>query len=173
MKNMSANSIIFIFSTAFFLLSHSCNNNTSSKKQDVKESNPVAAIHTFTKPHSTYPDTLIITSPAAVFYHPDSLQLLKIKAVTDSNIYKSSMHEYYYQMLTARILLKRNWPGLKIVESNKNRFLLFIKKDNSRIYIDLDTKKDTHGLFVFDGKKAPILVDMTNLETIVSYYLKE
>lgn len=114
----------------------------------------------FIKPPANYPDTLIINFPAAVFYQPDSQQLISIKAVADTMFYESSMHEYFYQMLTARIRLKKPDP-LKIVEANKYRFLLFIKKDNSSVYIDLDARKETHGLFVFDRIKSPVLVDMT------------
>jgi hypothetical protein len=146
MKNISRN-ISLIFSTVLLWLLYSCNNSTSSNKQKAEEITPQPPKHALTKPPGTYPDT--------------------------SNIYKSLIHEYYYQMLTARTLLKRNWPALKIIESKRNRFLLFIKKDNTRECIDLDTKNDTHGLFVFDGKKTPVPVDMTNLETGVSSYLAE
>ena len=73
----------------------------------------------------------------------------------------------------ARIVIKKNWPRLPIIESEKYRYLMFITKDSSREYIDLDTIKDTHGVFVFNGKKSPLIVDMTNIETEISFYLKE
>jgi hypothetical protein len=127
----------------------------------------------FHKPPSTYQDTLIVRRQAAVFYQPDSLQLAKIKAQTDTRVYESSIHEYFYQIRNARMVIKKTWPSLTITESKNCRYLLFIKKDGSRESIDVDTKNDAYGLIVFDGKKGPLMVDMMNVETQVSFYLKE
>lgn len=124
------------------------------------------------KPPATYTDTLIIKFTAAVFYHPDSLQLLKIKLQTDSMIFDGSMHEFFYQMRNARMVIQKTWPGLKITEAKKCRYILFIKKDNSTECVDLDTKPDACGLLVFNQKKSSLIVDMMNVETEVSFYLK-
>ncbi len=150
-----------------------CNNNAASKREHASPANTAAAAKTFIKPPSSFQDTLLIDYPSAVFYQPDSVQLIKIKAVAGSMFYESTIHEYFYQMLTARKVIKLNWPALKILEADKYRFLLFIKKDKTSECINLDKKTDTHGLFVFDGKKPPVLVDMTNTETDISFYLKE
>ena len=171
MINFFSNTDKFFSSICLCMFFLSCNNNAGTKKETIEPAKPV--IKAFIKPPSGYNDTLIVNYPAAVFYQPDSLQLLKIKDVEDPNFYESSMHEYFFQMLTSRKGLKKNWPGLKIVETNKCRFVLFVKKDKTREYVDLNTKNDTHGLFVFDGKKSPILVDMTNSDTIISFYLKD
>ena len=164
----SINSIVI---TWLFFITLSCNN-TSSNKRDTNPVNPVNTTRIITKSASTYPDTLKINFPAAVFCHPDSLQLLKIKKQTDSMVFDGSMHEYFYQMGNARIVIKRAWPGLKIVEAKNYRYLLFIKKDNTHELVDLDTKNDAYGLVVFNEKKEPLFVDMTNIETEVSFYLK-
>ena len=57
--------------------------------------------------------------PAAVFYHPDSFQLLKIKEHADPMHYDGSMHEYFFQMRNARIVIKKTWPALIIIEAKK------------------------------------------------------
>ena len=162
--------ILLVWLLSFIL---SCSNNEGVKKEG---ENPVKLMPTKTipaKPSATYTDTLIINFPAAVFYQPDSIQLSGIKAQTDSMSYDGAMHEYFYQMRNARMVIKKTWPGLRIVESTKYRFLLFIKKNNTRQYIDLDKESDSHGLFAFDGKKASLRVDMSNIETEISFYLKE
>lgn len=123
------------------------------------------------KPPSTYPDTLIVSAAAAVFYHPDSLQLARIKAQTDSSVFDGSMHEFYYQMRNARIVIRKTWPALPITESKNYRFILFISKSKTRYCVDLDEKPDPYGMVVFNGKKPPLFVDMTNIETEVSFYL--
>ncbi len=128
---------------------------------------------TYQKPGSTYQDSLHIKQSAAVFYHPDSLQLLQIKEVMDSSIYDSNMHELFYQMRNARLVIKKYWPEIKIIESKNIRFLIFHKKDGNEEITDLDKKNDTYGLIVFDPIKAPELVDMTNIETPLSIYFKK
>ena len=173
MKNIIGYTGAVISSTCLFFMIFSCNNNGGTKKETASTAKTIIVTKVFTKPPSTYPDTLIINFPAAVFYQPDSLQLSRIKALTDSMVFDGSMHEYFYQMRNARIVIKKNWPGLTITEAKNYRVIMFIKKNNTREYIDLDTKNDTHGLFVFDGKESPLFVDMTNIETAISFYLKE
>ncbi|QEC55539.1 hypothetical protein [Flavisolibacter ginsenosidimutans] len=121
------------------------------------------------KPGSSFEDTLTINTKAAVFFEPDSLQLQKIKAVTDKGVFKSSEHEYFYQIRNAHQFLKTNWPRLKIVEARNVRFLLFKKADNTTTLIDLN-KQDPSGLFVFDVHQAPLLIDMMNIDTGVPDY---
>lgn len=151
----------------FILLA--CNNNASDKsitKAVSTETKPKK----ITKPKSSYHDTLAISASAAVFFHPDSLQLLQIKAITDSMVFDGSMHEYFYQMRNARMFIKKSRPGLPIIESEKNQYLMFVSKEGTRTYVDLNTKYDAHGLIIFDGIRAPVQVDMTNVETIMGFY---
>lgn len=122
------------------------------------------------KPPSSFSDTITINFPAAVFYNPDSLQLEKIKAITDTMIFESTVHDCFYQMRNARWVLKENWPQIRIVETLNVRYLLFIKSDKSKIRIDLDTKNDMCGLFLFNQIKNPIFVDMTNIGTELDFY---
>jgi hypothetical protein len=58
--------------------------NKSQKEEKTEE------VHT--KPPSNYADSLLIRGLCAVFYEPDSLQLLEIKKVTSPQIYDGSMH---------------------------------------------------------------------------------
>lgn len=152
----------------------SCNNNAGTKNEGRHSIiNIEAGKQRKEKPPSTYSDTLLINTAAAVFYQPDQVQLAKIKEVTDSVVFDGTMHEYFYQMRNARLVIKKTWPSLSIIESEKNRYLVFIKKDKTSECIDLNMRKDSHGLFVFDGNKSPLLIDMTNLETGISFYLKQ
>lgn len=163
-------STVFLLNLACLILV-SCNNSKTEKS-----GSPVSHIDTVSKflqkPFSTFQDTLVINYKAAVFYHPDSVQLLKIKQQTDSMVFDGNMHEFFYQMRNARMVIKRTWPDLKIVEARDYRYLLFIAKDGARACIDLDTKNDAYGLFVFNTVKPPLFIDMTNIETEVSFYLK-
>lgn len=125
------------------------------------------------KSPSSYTDTLTITSASAVIYNSDSLQLEKIKAINKEMIFESMVHDCFYQMRNSRMVLKKYWPLVKIIDTSKARYLLFIKADKGKIYIDLDTKNDICGLFLFDGKKDPVLADMTNIDTALRFYFNE
>lgn len=171
MKN-SISICIKVACTTWVMFILACNH-SGSKKTDTFSGVIKTQSKIITKPISSYPDTLIIKFPAAVFFHPDSLQLLKIKAQTDSMVFEGSIHEFFYQMRNARMVIKETLPGLSIIESKNYRYILFIKKDNTGEYIDLNTKNDAYGLLVFNGKKSPLFVDMTNIETAISFYFKE
>lgn len=122
------------------------------------------------KPPSSYTDTITIDFPSAVFYNPDSLQLEKIKAITDSGIFESQLHDCFFQMRHSRISLQSNWPKIKILEIKNTRFLLFKTKDGKQEYFDLDTKNDACGILLFDGRKKARLVDMTNMDSELGFY---
>ncbi len=125
------------------------------------------------KPPASFSGTITIDFPAAVLYTPDSLQFEKLKAITDTLIFESIMHEYFYQMKNSRIVLKKYYPRIKIMEVKNARYLLFKKADGQKEYIDLNTKNDPCGMFIFDGRKDPILVDMTNMESELGFYFSK
>jgi hypothetical protein len=124
------------------------------------------------KPASSFNDTMIIATNCVIFYSPDSMQLKKIKAVNEKIIFESLTHDCFYQMRNARQVLKKDWPGIKIIEGSKLRWLSFIKKDKSKSYIDLDSKNDICGIIMFNKEKEPVLADMMNIETALNFYFK-
>lgn len=126
-----------------------------------------------TKPSSSYSETVKIDLPSAVFYNADSFQLEKIKAVTETRVFESTMHEFFYQMRNSRIVLKRYYPKIKIREVKNARYLLFEKMDGERELIDLNDKNDPFGIFLFDGLQSPRLVDMTNIESELGFYFSK
>ena len=162
--------LITIYIVSVLSLTASCSSNPVQDKE--KKASP-SSHQVLTKPPSNFQDTMLIDFPAAVFYLPDSLQLEKIKELTDSSIFEAAMHEYFFQMRNARMSIKRDWPGLKIVEAKNIRFLLFKGRDNDSTYIDLNTKNDSHGLFLFQPGKKPHYADMMNIDTELGYYFKK
>lgn len=168
MKYFPPITTVFYF---FLIVMISCSNPAVNEKP-IKD-NPAVKKQVHSKPPANFQDTLTIDSPSAVFYHPDSLQLLNIKATTDEGIFEATMHEYFYQMRNARIELTKNWPQLKIIEAKNIRVLRFKKKNKQEVFIDLNTKGDPYGLFLFDMEKDPQLADMMNIDTQVYFYLKK
>ena len=146
----------------------SCNENKQNRPQMQKTTPAVNVI--VKKPGSSFNDTVIIQTRAAIFYTPDSLQMQKIKTVNEKNIYDMLVHDCHYQVENARNVLKHEWPHIRIIDVSKARYLLFEKQDGSRMCVDLNNKNDICGLFVFDTKKDPVLVDMPNVNTVLNYY---
>src|SRR5205085_7055433 len=99
------------------------------------------------------------------------LQLEKLKQISEERIFDGTMHEYFFQMRHAGNFLKQFKPQLHVVWLKKARFLLFGKFNHTSTVIDLNNY-EAKGLFVFDGKKDPVLIEMTNVETQVSDYFK-
>jgi hypothetical protein len=124
------------------------------------------------KPPSSFTDTLFVSGKSAIFYTPDSVQLKKIKAINEKMIYESMMHDCFFQMRNARLVIRRDRPQVKITELSKIRWLAFVMNDNSRRLIDLDTINDICGIYLFDGMKDPERIDMTNVETDLGFYFK-
>ena len=154
-----------------FIYSYSCTNTESSKKNDTEIPATSRAVQS-KKPSSTFSDTLVINRISAVFYNPDSLQLNKMQAITKKELYETDVHNCFYLMRNARMVLKKYWPHIHIIESSEYRYLLFIKADNSQTCIDLDTKEDMCGILLFDRKKEPELIDMMNIDTALGFYFK-
>ena len=155
--------IVFIL-----MLLISCNplpgeKNLEGTKQQLKDT-------LYPKPPGSFTHSTVIDFAAAVFYNPDSLQLIKIKTITSPAIFDATMHEFFYQMRNSRMVLKKYYPHIKIIEVTNARYLYFIQKDGKKEIIDLNTKKNPCGLFIFDGQKAPQLADMTNIETDLGFY---
>ena len=125
----------------------------------------------YKKPSSSFSDTLVINRISAVFYNPDSLQLNKMQAITNKELYETDVHNCFYLMRNARTVLKKYWPQIHIIETCEYRYLLFIKADNRQTCIDLDTKEDMCGILLFDRKKEPELIDMMNIDTALGFYL--
>ena len=159
---------IIIFALTIFS-SCSCIPDKKSNQQETV----ISSRTVISKPPSSYTDTLIINSASAVFYNSDSLQLQKTRLVNKEMVYKSMVHDCFYQMRNAHIVLKKYWPQLKIIDTSRARYLLFIKENKSKLCIDLNTKNDMCGLFMFNQKKDPVLADMTNVDTALKYYFEE
>jgi hypothetical protein len=115
---------------------------------------------------------LFVKQRSAIFYEPDSLQLAKIKALTIKTVFESSIHEFEYQFINAKKLLKLHWKDVSMVEVRKFRYLHFFLSDGKTETIDLDKNGDAFGLFVFDPSKSPRLIEMTNAESLIPDYFE-
>ena len=148
----------------------SCTNSdqTTGHEKNITEKNKIS----HRKPPSGYSDTLKISSLAAVFYTPDSLQWQQLKLVNDTMTYSSFEHDCFYQMRNARHVITQQFPNVKIIEVRKIRYLSFELFNGAIQLIDLDAVADPCGIFLFDTHKKPHPADMTNIDTELSFYFK-
>jgi hypothetical protein len=152
---------ILTLGSVILILCHSCRAPQPDRRDNA--ANQHKAI--LKKPASSYQDSLTIDYRAAVFFHPDSLQLEKIKALNEKGIFESITHDCYFETNNARLVIQRYWSGLRIVDASKTRWLIFEKSDHTRKEIDLNEINDICGLYLFDKKNNPARVDMTNINT--------
>lgn len=88
-------------------------------------------------------------------------------------VFEGLMHDCFFQMRNAHIVLKKYYPKIKIIESTKARYLLFVKEDKSKTCIDLNSKNDICGMYIFNTEKNPQLVDMANVDTELEFYFQK
>jgi hypothetical protein len=163
-------SLFFLgFLLAFFIRCHN-EINTSSILEKINLKDTVTPQTIIKKPGSSYSDTLFIDGPSALFFNPDSIQVEKYKTIVSNNMFESMKHDCYFQQRNSKIVLKKYWPKIKIIETAKTRYLVFIKSNKTQSYIDLDGKGDICGIFLFNTIKDPQIIDMMNVETELDYY---
>jgi hypothetical protein len=158
----------YTLAALFLLLQPGCAD--SDPEGDQAKQSAEKGISKKTKPGSSYLDTIKITSSAAVFYSPDSIQLEKIKAITDTMIFEGTMHDCLYQVRNSRNILNKSYKQVQIIEVKNARYIVFEKINREKEYVDLDTQNDPCGLFIFNGRESHKRVDMTNVETELGFY---
>ena len=168
-KSLFHSSLSIYGMLALFLFTCSC---SEGYKKNISQAqiSPKTKSLIIKKPGPDFNDTIVIKAKSAVFYSPDSIQMEKIKRVNEKAIFDMLTHNCHYQMENARMVIKRYWPQIKIIETSTFRYLLFEKTNKSKVCIDLNDKNNICGLFLFDGKKDPVLVDMPNIDTQLGLY---
>jgi len=166
----SVRRIIIVFVIMQFLFACS---GPSQENQNKQEKKPEKSTVIYNKPPSSFNDTIVIDTRSAVFYNPDSLQLKNIKTVIANNEYETEIHNCFYLMRNARAVMKQYWPQIHVIEISRARYFLFIKKNKNKVVIDLNTKNDMCGMFLFDRKKDPELIDMMNIDTALEFYFNK
>ena len=152
----------------FLALLAACDSRKEQPKVNTGEEKKVPA--PFIKPPASSSDTLTIDSKAAIFYYPDSVQLQKMRAGSDTAKFDAAMHEYFYLFKFLHASLKESWPHIPIIHARNVRYLVFMKKDGSSEVIDLDKKPDPYGLFIFDPQKSPVQPDLSNAGSEIGFY---
>lgn len=170
MKTVPYSLIILIGVAIVLSYSVSCR----QKQQVVKPSAEVSGkMNLYTKPPSGLTDTLRISQPAAVFFRANPNQLKKVQALIQVSAFESMNHECFYQMRNAKNVLRQYYPKVNIIETTKERWLLFENEGHINTCIDLDKVNDICGIFLFDSQQKPVLIDMMNIDTQAGFYYND
>ena len=172
-KNLKGHFAINSYSAFVLTLLFFACRDTVQKDNPEKKKNTATVPIAVKKPASSFNDTFFITVRSAIFYTPDSMQLTAIKKVNEKNIFESLTHESFFQMRNARLILQKYWPAIKIIAISRYRWLVFIKSDKTRYMVDLNTRNDISGIFLFDPKKDPEPADMMNIDTALGFYFEK
>jgi len=175
MKGFSVLNVLFLLYTNLVLVlltDMSCKErakeNTPSPEEAPKTKHPITK-----KPPSSFNDTLIIDKESAVIYYADSLQMERIEAVNKKTVFDMITHDCFYQIKNARSEISKHWKQIHIIEASKVRYLLFVKANGPNRCIDLNDENDICGIFLFDRKKDPVLIDMPNINTEIGFYFSK
>jgi hypothetical protein len=145
-------------------------------QQKVKKNKSVEEKHSSqpkSKPASSFADSLIISSAAAISFEPDSIQLQKIKSITDSNEFQTMVHEYFFQQRNATLFLQQHWPHVKILSAKNFRYLIFRNQRQTIEVVDLDKIPDFFGMYFFEPGKNPQRIDMMSIDTEAPNYFSK
>jgi len=169
-KQVITNPINYLLAVLLMIFSNSCTNNVQNKEVLPSKTDSVRTIEG--KPSSSFKDTINIGFPAAVFFNTDKLQSEKYIDTHGKQVFESIQHDCFYQMKYSKGILKKYYPEIKVTELINARYLRFNTANSGYITIDLN-KYDLCGMFISDGQKAPIVVDMTNVETQLGFYFSK
>jgi len=115
-------------------------------------------------------DTMTITSKTAVFYVPDNKRIEERKKAVGEEAFMMGADDYLFYLNNSQEFLEKQKLTVNITEHEK--ILQFILTDKSKVYVKLDTLQELWGIFLFDPRTAPKLIDMVTIEEEYQKYYK-
>ncbi|PSL48246.1 hypothetical protein CLV51_1021111 [Chitinophaga niastensis] len=109
-----------------------------------------------------------ISTPCAIFYSPDSIQLAKLKKDNGEEAFYTIADDYQNYMTDARIFLEGK--GVKILEPTGGK-ISFLSKSGSKTTLNLSDIKYSWEVWLFDGN-ALHKADVTDFEDEYHRYMK-
>lgn len=125
---------------------------------------------TLPKKPTIYSDTVVINTSAAVFFKPDSIQLIEFKRQTTETAFEANKHDGFYQQRNGHLFLQNK--NVRIVDASRAKYLLFMNNKKDTL-INLDGLPELWGIYFFQPSKHPRLIDMMDIEReYKDYFLK-
>ena len=99
-------------------------------------------------------DTLTVSGPAAVLFHPDSVRLMEWKAEKEADDFFILADDAQWYTAKSRTFLKEK--GLLTIDTDQ-RCISFVQENGNKIHLRTDTLEPVWGLILFDGLKEPLV----------------
>ena len=117
---------------------------------------------------SSKSDTLTIDAKSAVYFQPDSLQIVeRMKKVGEEN-FRAGMGDYIYSInISVEYLETQKLP---VFDAFGKKYLKFVGSDKQSVIIKLDTLEDLWGIYLFDPKQKPYYADINMMEEEYAKY---
>jgi hypothetical protein len=109
-----------------------------------------------------------ISTPCAIFYSPDSIQLEKLKKDNGEEAFYTIADDYQNYMADARIFLEGK--GLKILEPTRGK-INFLSKNSNKTTLNLSDIQYNWEIWLFDGNTLH-KADVTDIENEYDKYMK-
>lgn len=116
------------------------------------------------------PDTMMIDKMSAVLYTPDSLRREKRIQLLGEKTFRISTDDYSQLMNEAAEYLES--VKLPTIVAEEKRILVFKYENGSVQTINTDTLPDLWGIYLFDAKRPPKYIDITEAEKEYKAYFK-
>lgn len=108
-----------------------------------------------------------IKGPCAVFYSPDEARIAALKKeMGEDDFYTVADDNMYYMSETRDFYTKR---GVNIIEAEAPE-LVFCSEDGRVFRVNTAAEEAPWGVFVFDGKKAPVSAEVVSPEVTYEAY---
>lgn len=146
---------------ALIIFLSACNQNKQRVKQQAHEADN-AVIDKSTKGKTQFPtDTLLITERAAVLAIIDTNEIAKRRKKTGEQDFSAIADDDTYYAAQADSTLKA--LDLKVLRTNgRYKYLKFVQLNKLTRIIRIDTLPGISNVFLFDPRKAPRAIDMTD-----------
>jgi hypothetical protein len=112
----------------------------------------------------------VVTIKSAVFADLDTLTLEKRRQKNDDELFYAGSDDYvYYSSIADSVLRSKHLP---IIYNGAHHYLKFVQFNGLTTIIRIDTLSQMSNCFLFDPKKAPINVDLTDIENEFRKFLR-
>lgn len=116
-------------------------------------------------------DTLIVSGNAAVFYEQDSITIEKQRKQNEAD-FTAGLEDYHMYLDSVQRFLATVKDKTASVDAKGQKFIKFIKSDNSSTLVKIDTIPTLWGLYLFTPTKEPEEVDMTDIKNSYEKYYR-
>ncbi len=114
-------------------------------------------------------DTVKLNKPGFIFFYPSDKAIDSLKKAMGEGGFETIVEDNTFYNGQAIDILREKHLYYN-TNANSDDILIFIKKDSSVIKINLNNQKKKWGIYLFNGKDAPVLTSPDHIEQDIKKY---